>query len=322
MSKPKSYERLLHWYPRDWRARYGEGFSALLEDSYAQDMSRRAQASIARAGLVERARETGLVGVPASSNDRLLSGSQLVLCGWSLFMVAGAMFAKCTEHWGVSIDSSHRTLASIGDRAVHWAGAAGMVLVLSAGLFVFPALLGLLRNAGWSRVRRSVLRSVSVLSLALLLTSAMTIWAQFLSNHQRNGGLAVYEVVFLLCSVALAAAIVTVTSTVISVTRQLELSRRTLLVLSNTALVVTFSMAMVTVGTVTWWASEAVYAPQFLSHNMGGGLFPSSNTLPPTLVLAGLLMVLGLWSALSGVRRLVPGLRTNITPALQRDDGH
>jgi len=69
-------------------------------------------------------------------------------------------------------------------------------------------------------------------------------------------------------------------------------------------------------------ASEAVYAPQFLSHNMGGGLFPSSNTLPPTLVLAGLLMVLGLWSALSGVRRLVPGLRTNITPALQRDDGH
>jgi hypothetical protein len=320
MSKTKTHDRLLRWYPPNWRSRYGEGFAALLEDTYAQDMSWRARVSIARAGLVERARETGLVGVAASSNDRLLTGSQLVLCGWSLFMVAGAIFAKFTEHWGVAIPKAHRTLPSLGDRAVQWAGGVGMVLVLLAGLFAIPAVIHLLRHAGWSRVRRPVERGVTVLSMALILTSAVAIWAQFLNNHQRNAGSVAYEVVFLLCALALVAAIVTVTSTVVSVTRQLDLSRRALLVLSTTALAVTLSMAIITAGTVTWWASEAAYAPQFLRHSIGSGLFLTSSFLPPALLVSGLLMVLGLVIALTGVRRVAHGLRADTAPARSNDE--
>lgn len=316
MKSSRSAERLLRWYPLNWRARYGEGFAALLEDTYAQNLSWRARASIARAGLVERAREAGFVGVATSADDRLRTGSQLVLCGWALFMVAGPIFAKFTEHWGVATPRTHRTFPSLSIGAVHWAGGAGLLLVLLAGLFVGPAVIRLLRSAGWSRVRRSVLRSVSVLSAALLLTSAVVIWAQFLNQHQRNGGSVGYEVVVLLSGLVLMAALVTVTSTVISVTHQLDLSHRALQVLATTALAVTLSMVIVTAGTVAWWASEANYAPHFLANSLGSGLFQTPGTLPSALILSGLLMTLGLVTALAGLWRVAHGVRADTVPSL------
>jgi hypothetical protein len=315
MSTNRNHERLLRWYPPNWRARYGEGFEALLEDTYGQHIAWRARVSIARAGLSERARETGLVGNPTSSNDRLRSGSQLVLCGWSLFMVAGAIFAKFTEHWGVATPLAHRTLASISDAAVRWAGSGGMVLVSLAGLSIIPAMRRLLRQGGWSHVQRSVVRGIAVVSLALLLTGAVGVWARFLNHQQRNGGSVAYEVVVLLCALALVAAIVAATSTAITVTRQLDLSRRALLSLSTTALAVTVLMAIVTAGTVTWWASEAANAPRFLRNGIGSGLIPTSSLLPPALVVGVLLMILGLVSALSGVRRVTKGFRADPAPS-------
>jgi hypothetical protein len=314
MSTNRNLERLLRWYPPNWRARYGEGFEALLEDTYGQHIGWRARVLVARAGLAERARESGLLGNPTSSSDRLRSGSLLVMCGWSLFMVAGAIFAKFTEHWGVATPLAHRTLASASDAAVQWAGGVGMVLVALAGLCVIPAVRRLLRHGGWSRVQRSVVQGVTVVSAALLLTGAVGVWARFLNNHQRNGGSVAYEVVVLLCALALVAAIVAATSTTITVTRQLELSRRTLLNLSTTALAVTVLMAIVTAGTVTWWASEAANAPWFLRNGIGSGLLPTSSFLPPALVVAVFLMILGLASALSGARRVAKGFRADAVP--------
>jgi hypothetical protein len=231
-------------------------------------------------------------------------------------MVAGPIFAKFTEHWGVATPRTHRTFPSISIDAVQWAGGAGLVLVLLAGLFVVPAVIRLLRSAGGSRVRRSVLRSVSVLSAALLLTSVVVIWAQFLNHHQRSGGSAGYEVVVLLSGLVFVAALVTVTSTAISVTRQLDLSRRALQVLATTALAVTLSMVIVIAGTVAWWASEAVYAPHFLVNSLGSGLFQTPSALPPALILSGLLMILGLVTALAGVRRVAHGVRAGTGPSL------
>jgi chromate transport protein ChrA len=282
-----------------------------LEDTYGEHTKWRARVAIARAGLVERARETGLVFNPTSSNDRLRSGSHLVLCGWSLFMVAGAIFAKFTEHWGVATPMAHRTLPRVGDLAVQWAGGVGMVLVLLAGVFVLPAVIASLRHGGWSRVRRPVLRGLTVVSTALLLTGAMAIWSRFLNNHQRNGSWVAFEIVVLLCALVFVAAIITATSAAITVTRQIDLSRKALLVLSSTALAVTVLMATVTAGTVAWWVSEATYAPQFLRHSIGSGLFLTSSSLPPALLAAGLMMILGLVTALAGARRVANGFRTN-----------
>lgn len=235
-------------------------------------------------------------------------------------MVAGAIFAKFTEHWVVASPLGRHTLASVGDAAVHWAGGVGMVLVSLAGLSVIPALRRLLRHDGWSGVRRSVFRGVAVASIALLLTGVVGVWARFLNNHQRNGGSVAYEVVVLLCALALVAAIVAATSTTMTVTRQLDLSRRALLNLSTTALAVTVVMAIVTAGTVTWWASEAANAPQFLRNGIGSGLIPTDSSLPPALVVAVLLMICGLVIALSGVRRVTKGFRADAV-ALPSSEG-
>jgi cytochrome bd-type quinol oxidase subunit 2 len=226
-------------------------------------------------------------------------------------MVAGAIFAKFTEHWGIATPRAHRTLPRISDVAVQWAGGVGMVLVLLAGVIVLPALFGFVRRDGWSRVRRPIVRGVTVMFTALLLTSAVAVWARFLNSHERNGGSVAYEVVVLLCALVLVVAIITATSTAITVTRQIDLSRRTLKVLSSTALAVTVLMAIVTAGTVAWWASEATYAPAFLRHSIGSGLFLTSNSLPPALIAAGLLMILGLVTAIAGARRVTNGFRTN-----------
>lgn len=310
MNETKRYERLIRWYPSNWRRRYGDGFAALLEDTYgANAPSWRARVSIARTGLAERAREAGLIGGATSSNDRLRAGSQLVLCGWSLFMVAGAIFAKFTEHWDTATPIAHRTLPNVSDSAVQWAGGAGMALVLLAGFFAVPATIRLLRDGGWTSIRRPMLQSVVAILVATVLTAAVAMRAHHLNYLQRNGGSVAYEVIFLLCCLAIVAALVTVTSSVISVTRQLNFSRSALLILSTLALVITLLMSVITAGTIAWWANEATYAPQFLHNSIGSGLWLTSNSLPPALLVSGALMILGLVTALTGVRRALGGFR-------------
>jgi len=42
----------MRWYPKSWRARYGEGLTALLEDTHGDKaLSWKLRSSIARAGL-------------------------------------------------------------------------------------------------------------------------------------------------------------------------------------------------------------------------------------------------------------------------------
>ena len=50
--------RLLRWYPRDWRRRYGDELVALLEDMFGDEpLSVRCRMSLCRAGTIERIRE-------------------------------------------------------------------------------------------------------------------------------------------------------------------------------------------------------------------------------------------------------------------------
>src|ERR1019366_7091323 len=97
MSTSRS-DRLLRWYPRAWRERYGDEFVALIEDTYpARKIPYGERARIARGGLSEHVHALSLGDVESSANDRVRTGSLLVLCAWALFVVAGAGFAKMTE---------------------------------------------------------------------------------------------------------------------------------------------------------------------------------------------------------------------------------
>ena len=50
--------RVLRWYPRAWRRRYGDELVALLEDMYGDEpLSVRCRISLCRSGTIERMRE-------------------------------------------------------------------------------------------------------------------------------------------------------------------------------------------------------------------------------------------------------------------------
>lgn len=158
-------------------------------------------------------------------------------------------------------------------------------------------------------IRRSVLRAVFAIGASAALTAGLAVWAHHLNYHQRNGGLVPYEIVFLLTGAAIVATIAIVTSTVITVTRQLNFSRQTLRILSSTALGLTLFMTVIVAGTAVWWTSEVAYAPQFLSNSIGSRLLLTSNSLPPTLLVAGALMLFGISTAVMGSLRVLGGLK-------------
>jgi hypothetical protein len=312
------FQRMLRWYPKNWRTRYGDEMIALLEDSYSTgEVPLQARFAMAKNGIAERTREAGLISDSDSPIDRMRAGSLLILCGWAFFVVAGSMFAKFADGWRPATPLADRWLPNDGYHAVVWGSVAGLVLVVSAALIVLPALVRLVREGGWVSIRRPVLRVVLVGAVAVAMTGALVIWAHHLSNHDRNGGLVSYGLFFVVWGLATVGAIATSTAGAISVTRQLRLEQRTLTALSRLAIALAAIMAVTLVGTIIWWATEAASAPSVMSNGIGNGIPWSSNTLPPTLVLAEVFMLVGMAISALGAVQIVRGFRsrsTSITP--------
>jgi hypothetical protein len=281
-----------------------------LEDTYGDNtLPLRVQLSLARSGTVERAREVGILGDSAPSSERLKAGSLLVLCGWSLFVVAGATFAKFTEHWSVAMAASHRTLPTIADTATQIAGITGVLAVLFAAILVVPTFVRHLRARGWASVRRPVTRALVAVLVTAVVAACVILWAHHLNTSQRNGGSALFGAGAVAAGFVMLGALAIGTSTVITVTRTLNLPRATLRRLSSMALGVTVLMGVITSGVGIWWANEATYDPRFLANSIGSGVFATPNALPAPLVFAGVFMVVGLASALGGSIRVLEGLK-------------
>jgi hypothetical protein len=67
-------------------------------------------------------------------------------------------------------------------------------------------------------------------------------------------------------------------------------------------------MAVVVAGFVIWWVNESLHAPGVLSNGIGNGFPFASSVLPPTLLVAGVLMLGGLALALVGAVRIARAL--------------
>jgi hypothetical protein len=129
---------LLRWYPRNWRARYGEEFTELLIAEFAeQPRSWRRAADVARGGLFARLTSAGLTsadlpsaGLPGDPHDPA-AGQRASLatlaCSVAVFLTAGAtMWAQLAVGW-------------------EWAppaapGAAIAMAVMSAAMLLFTVL--------------------------------------------------------------------------------------------------------------------------------------------------------------------------------------
>jgi hypothetical protein len=303
------FERMLRWYPPSWRARYGGELTALLEDTYgASDVPFRGRLSIVKAGAVERARWAGVLGDSTGPTDRVRAGSLLVLCAWSVFVIAGAIFAKFSEGWRHVAPTAVGGLPNDAYHAVVWAGAAGGVVVAVAAFVVLPAFVRLVRATGWTSIRRLVLSVVVVGVTAVALTAGGVVWAHHLSSRDRNGGLLAYGMFFVLCGLAIVAAIATSTGAAVSVTRRLDLSPRTLRVLGAMAVALTLIMTVMVAGALLWWGAVATRAPQVLRNGIGNGVLVTSDTVPSTLVGVGVLMLIGLGTAAMGTVRVARSL--------------
>jgi len=308
---PDRYERLIRWYPREWRARYGCEMTALLEDSYAtaSGVPVRARLGLVRRGLVERARTAGFVGSGLEPAQELRAGAVLVLCGWPPFLIAGAVFGKFADNWWIGTPAVDRLPASASFSAVAVLGVLGCTVVALAALLALPSFVRLVRGGRWSAVRRPVRRAGLAFVLAALLLGGGLAWAHNLGPHDRNGGLAPYSAAFIVIGLAAFVAILLAAAAAVAVARRIDLPERVLRSLGVMALVLSVVMTLLLAGFVTWWAIQAAYAPTVLLNGVGNGVPFTSGTVPPTLLAAGLLMVLGLAFALGGSVRIARGLR-------------
>ncbi len=312
MSRADRVDKLLHWYPPLWRAKYGPGMAALLQDTYGQGkIPARAQIALIKTGVAERARETGLLGDTASPLERQRAGSLLVLCGWAGFMLAGALFAKFTDNWGASTSNGDRTLVRAMYATVQWGGAAGALLVLLAALIVLPSFIRLVRSGVWSSLRRPVVQALCAGTLFVASTAGLVLWAHHLSYRDRNGALVPYEIFMACWSIAVGVCVAVGTSAAVSITQHLDLSRRKVQSLSTMAMVLTLSMAAILAAMITWWRIEASHAPAFMRNGIGNGFIVTSSTFPPALVVASILMLIGLAAAIAGTLRVAQARRAD-----------
>jgi hypothetical protein len=304
------FERQLRWYPPEWRARYGAELVALMEDHHGASgaLPTRTRLGLVRAGVAERVRRSILAGGDAPA-ERVRSGCLLVLCGWSIFVVAGSGFAKISEHWDAAIRNADRLVPTDAYDTVQTAAAVGSVIVAVAALGAFPPFVRLLRAGGWSRVRRPVTLAAAACAAAIAATAGAVIWSHR-PAHPPLGPVPVAGVGWALLVIA---AIGTTTVSVVRVAGRLRLPRAVLRLEGLLAVSLSVVMLAVLGGTVAWWGAIATDAPRFLSTG-GAGLFETPGT--PSMGAAGGLMALGLALGLWGDVRVLRQLRaTGRTPS-------
>ena len=123
--------RLLRWYPRSWRARYGEEFAELLRAELSeQPQAWRRTANVARCGIAARLASAGLAGhyTERAAGARACLGT--LTCSVAVFLTFGTtMWAQLAVGWQWAPPAAPATAVAM--------------LVMSASL-VFVAVLALL----------------------------------------------------------------------------------------------------------------------------------------------------------------------------------
>jgi hypothetical protein len=262
----------LRWYPRSWRARYGDELTALLDEGYGATLSLNTRLSLLTGGLHQRARQSGLVGDSVQAADGIRAGALVVLAAWTAFMIAGASFAKFSEHFDQDLPHSsgaHRAPDLAFTLLQTVAGVAGF-LVVAGALLAFPSFVRYLRSGGWSSVRGHFIRALICTVLASGVLLPLSLWGHHLTAQQRNSGLHWYGVLFLLWAALVVATLTLWTVAAVATARRVDLTRAILIAEAALAAALTAAMVVMVGATAVWWAAIAKDAPGFLSTSPGG----------------------------------------------------
>jgi hypothetical protein len=262
----------LRWYPRSWRARYGNELTALLDEEYGGNLPRKVRRSLVAGGLQQRARQSGLVGDSVPAADRIRAGALVVLAAWTAFMIAGASFSKFSEHFDEALphgSGAHRVPDLAFTLVQTVAGIAGL-LVVAGALLSLPAFVRFLRTGGWTSVRGRFVRALTCTVLASGGLLALSLWGHHLTAQQRNSGLHWYGVLFLLWAALVVVTLTLWTVAAVAAARRVELSGAILAAEAVLAAALTAAMVVMVGATAVWWAAMAQHAPGFLSASPGG----------------------------------------------------
>ncbi len=253
------------------------------------------------AALRERAYESGLAGDRASATERCRSGALVVLCSWTLFVIAGAAFSKVSEHADAAVPTSARWLVggSIGCMKM-LAAVAGLAVVAGAVTASDP-FIRFARMGGWPSVHGVVLTAGGLSAVAGAGAAGLIVWAHHLSAVDRESGAWPYGPAFLTSAALVAIALVAWSAAAVVAARRTPLAARQLRLASALAVVVAAAMVLMTAAAAVWWATVATHAPWFLHASRPGS---SKSAFDARLGVILLLMALADVVAGTGVARI------------------
>jgi hypothetical protein len=108
-------ERLLRWYPKDWRSRYGDEFAELLmAEMCERPSSLRRSADVAWSGLIARLTNAGLTGHAIEPAEQVRASLASLGCALGVFLTFGiAMWSQLTIGWRWSEPDTSATYAAM-----------------------------------------------------------------------------------------------------------------------------------------------------------------------------------------------------------------
>lgn len=167
-------ERLLRWYPREWRARYGDEFAELLiSDMAEQPRSLKRPFDVAMSGVVARLAYAGLNQSNLEHTERARRTLLAFGCAAAVFVIFGlGMWAQLTIGWQWSAPDTVATSAAM------------VVMSCSVLALLFIGALAVVPLA-WTAVRTALRRGRVLRPLLLVVAGAGVLILG--SRHFENG---------------------------------------------------------------------------------------------------------------------------------------
>jgi hypothetical protein len=140
--------RLLRWYPRAWRERYGEELLALIQDTLDEGRPTwRLRLGVIGGGLSERVHQAVRAGTAAAKRAST---------GWLLTVVVGLNLGNLPWNFKAPLPPARAWQKTAAFDALVGAFAVTGVVLLASALVAAPAFIAFLREGGWPKIRRRV----------------------------------------------------------------------------------------------------------------------------------------------------------------------
>jgi hypothetical protein len=240
--------RLLRWYPRAWRERYGEELLVLIQDTLEEGRPTwRLRLGVIWGGLRERVHQAGQAVRAAIKRPSVLDL-------WAKTLAAGTIVAILPQNLSESPPPARGWQAVAAFDVMLAAVALTGVVVVASGLAALPALVRFLRAGGWPKIRRRVVWAAGASVAAGGALAGLVLGAGSRSSAQQNVSVA-YLAGFLATGLAISAAIGLWVIAAAAMARHLKLAPR---LRTTQLMLVAVTPAAETVVLVTlnfWWSA-------------------------------------------------------------------